>query len=315
MKVSVLMITYNQEDYVAEALNSILKQNVNFEYEIVISDDHSTDKTKKILDEFYKENISKIKLHFNEHNIGCAANFVKAYLLCSGDYVAVLEGDDYWNSADKLQTQIDFLSKHPECAICFSRAAIKDVTNDKIIGSIPMQDPKPISNIEDLLKSNFIPTCTVVFKNHLVGDIPRWLFALWLVDWPFHIINAKYGCIGFIDELFATYRRNPTGVCQSINNIVKYKGIIEMLNCINKYLDYEYEYIIEKTIGENYFLLSEEYLIHNDFRNSAIFFWESIKMKAFIKRISILGYTHLFLKIYFRKCFHPKKMENNVISQ
>jgi glycosyltransferase involved in cell wall biosynthesis len=301
MKVSVLMITYNQENYISEAITSILKQNVNFDYEIVISDDHSSDATQKILTEFYNKNPSQIKLNFNEQNIGSSANFIKAYSLCSGEYIAVLEGDDYWNSSDKLQKQIDFLSKYTECVICFSRASIVDVTNNKVVGAIPQNDPKQVSDIEDLLKINFIPTCTVVFKNNLIDEIPKWMYSLWMVDWPFHILNAKYGRIGFINELLATYRKNPDGVCQSTNNIAKYEGLIKMLNYINEYLNYEFSGIVKKTIGENYLGLSEEYLKNNDFKNSSICFWESFKTKAFLKRISFFRYLLLFCKIYFIK--------------
>ena len=109
--VSVCVTTYFHEKYIAQAIDSILKQNVNFKYEIVISDDASSDETVNILTEYAKK-YDFIKLNLNSHNVGLTMNAYKAYSMCSGKYIVCLSGDDYYIDQDKLQKQFDFLEKN-----------------------------------------------------------------------------------------------------------------------------------------------------------------------------------------------------------
>jgi glycosyltransferase involved in cell wall biosynthesis len=111
MKVSVLMITYNHEKFIAQAIDSILMQQTDFEYEIVVGDDFSKDRTRAILDNYKKKHPSKIKLLFPDRNLGMHRNFIQTLNSCQGQYVALLEGDDYWTSPYKLQKQVDFWIK------------------------------------------------------------------------------------------------------------------------------------------------------------------------------------------------------------
>lgn len=108
MKVSVLMITYNHEKFIAQAIDSILMQQVNFDYEIVIGEDCSTDGTRAIVIQYQKEYPDKIRLLLPEENLGMHKNFVQTFRACQGEYIALLEGDDYWTSPRKLQKQVDF---------------------------------------------------------------------------------------------------------------------------------------------------------------------------------------------------------------
>lgn len=112
--VSVGMLTYNHEKYIASALESILMQEVNFDYEIVICDDCSSDKTQEIILEYQKKYPDIIKPYFNEKNLGGQNNANKLRTLCIGKYRATLEGDDYWITTTKLQNQVDFLEDNPD---------------------------------------------------------------------------------------------------------------------------------------------------------------------------------------------------------
>ncbi len=112
--VSVGMLTYNHEKYIASALDSILMQEVNFDYDIVICDDCSTDRTQEIILEYQKKYPNVIKPYFNETNLGGQNNANKLRTLCLGKYRATLEGDDYWITTSKLQRQVDFLEENPD---------------------------------------------------------------------------------------------------------------------------------------------------------------------------------------------------------
>lgn len=124
--VSVRIITYNQKDYIKNAIEGVLMQNTNFDYEIVIGDDNSDDGTSEII-ETYKENYPKIIRHSvresgNEIRKGFSVprmyNWFHTVQECKGKYIAILDGDDYWNDPLKLQKQIDFLEQNPEYTLC-----------------------------------------------------------------------------------------------------------------------------------------------------------------------------------------------------
>ena len=115
MTLSVVFITYNHEPYLREALDSVLSQETDFDFEIVVGEDCSTDRTRDILLEYKEKFGDKIKLLFREKNLGRPTlNVYQTAMACTGDYIAFLEGDDYWTDPHKLQRQVDFLKEHPD---------------------------------------------------------------------------------------------------------------------------------------------------------------------------------------------------------
>ena len=113
-KVSVFMITYNHEKYIAEALDSILMQKTDFDFDIVIGEDCSTDATRRIVLEYSRKYPDKIKLLLHNVNVGFISNMMYVLEACTGKYVAMCEGDDYWTDPFKLQKQVDFLETNKE---------------------------------------------------------------------------------------------------------------------------------------------------------------------------------------------------------
>lgn len=119
MKVSVLFITYNHEEYLRQSLDGILMQKTNFEYEIVVGEDCSTDNTREILKEYAAKYPEKFVLLFREKNFGRPTmNVYDTGMHCQGEYIAFLEGDDYWTDENKLQKQVDFLDTNREYMGC-----------------------------------------------------------------------------------------------------------------------------------------------------------------------------------------------------
>lgn len=118
VKLSVIVITYNHEQYIRQALDSILMQKVNFTYEILIGDDASHDATQQILKEYKDKYPEKIRLKLWKKNVGATKNDYYLKMNAKGEYIAQLEGDDYWTDADKLQIQVDFLEKNRQYIGC-----------------------------------------------------------------------------------------------------------------------------------------------------------------------------------------------------
>jgi glycosyltransferase involved in cell wall biosynthesis len=252
VKVSVLMITYNQEKYIAQALDSVLMQEVDFEYEIIIGEDCSTDGTREIVVDYQQRHPDKISLLLPEKNLGMMQNFIQTYHACTGEYIAILEGDDFWTCSTKLQTQVNFLDSHPESAISFHTTKVFFEDDSAPEYLFPLNH-RETSSLEELLEHNFIQTCSVVFRNRLFGDFPEWFFTCIVGDYPLHIFNAEHGNIGFIKDVMAAYRIHSGGVwsMQMQKNFVRnMTGWQLMYANLDQYFEKKYHSILKKKVYE-----------------------------------------------------------------
>jgi glycosyltransferase involved in cell wall biosynthesis len=268
MKVSVLMITYNHEKFVARAIDSILMQKVDFDYEVVIGEDCSTDNTREIVLGYKEEFPNKIRLLLNQKNLGGRKNLIQTFKACKGEYIAMLEGDDYWTSPHKLQKQVDFLDTHPECAICFHNVMVIYEDSPEISHPFYVQNPngpfmkgkpKPISNLEDLLKGNFIQTPSVMFRAPPFDEFPNWFYFTPMGDWSIHILNAQHGKIGYIDEIMGIYRIHDGGVWSSKGLIPKLQREIETYRFFNAHFNFRYNKFIKSKISLRYLWIAVAY--------------------------------------------------------
>src|ERR1700733_15495950 len=117
IKLSVAVVTYNHESFIRQAIESALAQRVKFDYEIVVANDCSTDGTQGIVEDLSRIYPNRIFSLSQKQNVGMPRNLSAAVAACRGEYVALLEGDDYWTRPDKLQKQVEFLDQHPDYAI------------------------------------------------------------------------------------------------------------------------------------------------------------------------------------------------------
>jgi glycosyltransferase involved in cell wall biosynthesis len=165
--VSVWMITYNHEIYIRQALDSILMQEVDFDYEVVIGEDKSTDRTREIVIEYQKQHPDKIRLRLARENLRSQGlkPGIAVRAACRGKYIAMLEGDDYWTDPLKLQKQVDFLEKNPEYVICYTDAVSVNQANG-LYTSVLLEHHKVDYTQEELIRNRtYIKTCTICFKN------------------------------------------------------------------------------------------------------------------------------------------------------
>ncbi|MCR5788735.1 MAG: glycosyltransferase [Lachnospiraceae bacterium] len=134
IRLSVIFITYNHEKYVEKALRSVLTQETDFDFEVVVGEDCSTDRTREILTAVAAEYPDKtVRLRFREENSGRPTlNVYETTKACQGEYLAYLEGDDYWSDPHKLQKQVDFLEAHPEYIACTHDHVMIDENDERI---------------------------------------------------------------------------------------------------------------------------------------------------------------------------------------
>lgn len=210
-KVSVFVLTYNHVSWIAEALDSALGQKVPFEFELLVVDDFSTDGTREIVREYAARHPEMIRTFLPDRNLGIAGIWLQAARQCRGEYVAILEGDDYWTSPYKLARQAALLDSRPGWSSCFHRATL---FHDD--GSRPSRPATPafdrdVFELDDLVRACFIPFLTVMFRRDVLGAVPDWVFSYRWFDWLFHIFCARRAPIGFLGEDMAAYRVHERG--------------------------------------------------------------------------------------------------------
>lgn len=254
MKLSVLMITYNHEKYLAQALDSVLMQQVDFPYEIVVGEDGSTDKTPEIVRAYQRRFPEKIRVVNSDTNVGMHQNFIRTYRACRGDYIALLEGDDYWTSPNKLQLQVDFLERNSGYATCFHGIETLDQSSGEITGSARAADSNATFTLDDLIVNNMVPTCSAVFRNRLILEFPEWLFLLKQMDWPIHIMNSRYGNLKYLDHVMAVYRIHSAGVWNQHSEEERLRAIVYAFDVLKENLEEKFRTAL--TVRQSLYRLS-----------------------------------------------------------
>ena len=317
MKVSVLIMTYNQERFIAQAVNSALMQEVNFAYEIVIGEDASTDRTREIVLEFQEKYPGKVRALLRDSveaerdraaGIGGKSNYVNGLQACKGKYIALLDGDDYWTDVRKLQKQVDLLDSHPDYAIsCHDvRMFYEDGSKEPTILTPPFQ--REVFTLEDLFLANVIPPTSVLFRRGLFNELPDWFYTLKLGDWPIHILNAQHGRVGYINEAMAAYRFHPAGFWSAMSPLSQGLEIIKMLEHVNAYLGFSYKKQIRAGKAAWYLQLAE--ISHRD--------GDRENTRRFVRQYCLLSQfrdpwkaTSLFLRGYLPGVYRGLRMLRN----
>ena len=171
--VAIWMVTYNHEDFIKQAVESVMMQKTDFKFKLFIGEDASTDSTRDILLELKNNYSDRIDLTLNEMNLGSSANAFNIYDKCyqsTAKYVALLEGDDYWTDSLKLQKQVDFLEANPDYEVCFTNIKIVDNLNQVVKEKLFKPSLTDLFEINNL--PNWAPTLTRVFKNRDFKNIP-----------------------------------------------------------------------------------------------------------------------------------------------
>lgn len=210
--ISIVMITFNHEVYITQAIKSVLSQKTEkFDVELIIADDASTDATAEVIETFRKKYPKIIKPILHKNNIGIQDNFLGALNAAKGKYIALCEGDDYWTDSSKLDRQYRYMESHSNDYLVFHPVEVKDELSNKIIGCYPDDQISKTYTLEELLDHNFIQTNSVLYRNigpYKDNNVNNML----PLDWYIHLYHARCGEIGFIDRRMAVYRKHTSSV-------------------------------------------------------------------------------------------------------
>ncbi|HEY8892401.1 MAG TPA: glycosyltransferase [Clostridium sp.] len=266
---SIAVITYNHENYIRQALNSILMQNVNFKYEIIIGEDCSPDNTRTVLLEYQKKYPNRIKLILRDKNVGATKNLYDVFMNCKGKYIATLEGDDFWTNSNKLQLQVDFLEEHKEYV---------GVSHDfeyvnKNGEHLSMSNQNRSDSALEFTMNNFtkwewpIQTATLLFHNFFLTNKDEDFSIIYtahnlMADRTLAMLILKKSNILIIREAMSAYRyvieKDGTNYTSQFEMPDNRKDIVEItlhyINMLEKYLkscsNYNFDYIKKQFVSE-----------------------------------------------------------------
>lgn len=209
-KVSVIMLVYNQEKWVDEAIQGVINQKTDFPVEIVIGDDCSPDGTVERCRAWQRRyGADRVVILTSPRNQGIQANFLRALDACRGEYVAICEGDDFWTDRAKLRRQVEFLDAHPDYSTCIHR--VLNWYQDDRSQSLSNGGQKADCDIIDLARRNFVSNVSSVWRRGLFGDDLKRLLAPYrdtlVVDYAVHMLNAEHGPIHYMSRTMAVYRK------------------------------------------------------------------------------------------------------------
>ncbi len=196
---SVVMTTYNHERYIAAAIESVLRQQTSFGIEIVIGEDCSTDRTLNIARDYESMYPEAIRIIRSEENVGMRRNYRRTIAAARGQYIALLDGDDFFTHRQKLQKQVELLEQHPDIGMCYTRSERIDEEGHVTI----YPEGECTTTFEAMLRRNPAENCTVVARRNLVEryyeevcpeEHPEWLTDD-LPMWLWFAANSRYTAI------------------------------------------------------------------------------------------------------------------------
>ncbi|RZV56853.1 MAG: glycosyltransferase, partial [Flavobacteriaceae bacterium] len=251
VQVSVCMITYKHEAFIEQAITSILDQETNFEFNLIISNDASPDRTDALIKEIKSSHPKghRIAYYYQKENLGMHQNFIFALNQCHGKYVALCEGDDYWTDPKKLQTQFDFLESHPDFEVCFSNISIIDSKGKIVKEELITNQDKTVYEHKDM--PFWCPTLTRLYRNRDLSEI---LTVAPGLDMLMLTYQTRFGKAKFMTSVMGHYRLHEEGIYSAKSAAQKKEHMIitlfESLKVIDPDLNMKYYGMILKKLVE-----------------------------------------------------------------
>jgi glycosyltransferase involved in cell wall biosynthesis len=242
LRLSVLLVTFNHEKYIRQSLRSLFGQVFDGPIELVIADDESSDNTLGIIRE-YEEKDSRFHFKYldSTRNLGITRNYQRGFGACSGEYVAVLEGDDYWVNPLKLRRQCDFLDAHWECDLCSVNYFVYEEDRAQFTVRVPIGNGYRFIGTRDLIADNLVGNfSTCLYRKSALDALPKNLFDIKSYDWIVNICVARRSLIGLLEEPMSVYRLHSAGVWAHVAPIEKLKIQLDLIPVYDELTGYTF---------------------------------------------------------------------------
>jgi len=254
--ISVSIITYNHEKFIVKAVESVFSQNTKYSYELVIGEDCSTDSTREILLKYQRKYPDRIRLLLSKQNLGQHTgngrlNFIRNLLACRGKYIAILDGDDYWITDNKLDIQTTFMEENSDYIMTCHNALIIFDNNLEKSKCIDVDFDRQL-NLKNFLKGTPAESSSYMFRHTKVDLFSDLMLNLCAGDWALYLLHASLGKTYYMAECMSVWRKHPGGICSSQSRSDNYWGKLVSYSLIRTYFDKTYHEYIEKCAVDIY---------------------------------------------------------------
>ena len=209
LKVQVVVPTYNHAAYLAQTFDSILAQETQHDYQILVHDDASTDGTREIIEEYAARHPGRFECILRDENMFQQGHRIATLVwpYYKAKYIAYLDGDDIWTRTDKLQKQVDFMDKYPRCMISQTGAVFFDNATGEVLHPFPPEEKRIMrTHFEDLAPANYLLSSAVMHRRDALPELPSDFNDIGFGDYAKFALIARKGWIGFIDIDATKYR-------------------------------------------------------------------------------------------------------------
>lgn len=243
MKVTVILITYNQEIYIRQAIESILMQRFNGDLELIVADDCSTDATLNIIKSFEKVSPFPFIYLPREHNLGHPKNYQRAFAASDGEFIAILEGDDYWTSPFRLQKHVDFLNIHRECVLSMNRLIIyfQEKSKFEIQDWVSNSEYEYITSQEMALGNRLGNLSACVIRKEILCELNDKFYDLDVDDWILGIALGQYGLLAKLIDILSVYRKHDNGQWSRLSSQDSTNIMIDRIEKYDIFFEYRYK--------------------------------------------------------------------------
>lgn len=262
--VSIVCLTYNHEAFIEEAIKGFLNQKVSFDYEVLVHDDASTDRTACILERYEQKYPDIIKpIYQTENQYNCCRIFPN-YIMprIRGKYIALCDGDDYWIDKKKLQLQVDYMEQHPDCTMTMHNAwrLQWDTGEKKILNTFPESGYyEQREQILAGLGTDFPACASMVFRSDIMKSIPAFFLEPKAIDYSIRQYCAAKGNIYYFDRIMSVYRAaTPQSFMKMATGDISFycQYTLEMIRFFeqfNAYTEYKFNEILKRKIASDYY--------------------------------------------------------------
>jgi len=205
------MVTFEHEPYIGQAIESVLAQDFDHDFELVIGEDCSKDRTREIAQELAAQHPERVRLLPSTKRLGIMPNWLRTLAACRGEYLALLDGDDAWTSPRKLRLQVELLEGAPELQLCLHVCSEVYPDGSQPAHRSPERNLRSRYSLADVVRGPIANSSSLVCRRRVLDELPACFVEVQVGDWALQILSARHGGIGFIDAEMSLHRNHGGG--------------------------------------------------------------------------------------------------------
>ncbi len=322
------MVAYNHEPYIEQSLDSVLMQQTSFPIEIILGEDESSDATRAICQRYAAEHPDKLRLilqdrRYISYKDGAPTgvkNLIDVLSAARGEYIALLEGDDYWTDPHKLQSQADFLDTHADCAGCFHDTQV--VYEDNTPSHLFRTYHRDRFAVQDTLGVVALLHTSSFFLRRSCLELPEWLLDVLSLDMALFAIVANHGELGYLPGAHSVYRINRQGITHQVrqqsqrmqssraaaapprvDHLRRYRRHrMELLQRVDAHLGYRYSSKVKESFREHLVADIDLALCEGDRRGARQQFWRYVNTDRRMLWTRTPHVASLAMKVMLPRC-------------